>query len=71
MTTAVPPHPLDGLLTIMWQYVREDRARPAVGATWIDAATFDAQLDAISHHRVVVGWADVAAAALEGGPRLP
>ena len=65
-----PGHPLAGLLTVMWHYVRDPSAEPRVGATWIEPADFDAQLDLIGRHRTVVGWPDVAAA-LDGGPPLP
>jgi peptidoglycan/xylan/chitin deacetylase (PgdA/CDA1 family) len=41
-----------------------------VGATAVEPATFEAQLDAVARHRVVVGWHDVATA-LRGGPALP
>ena len=72
MTTwsAAAQHPLAGLLTVMWHYVREPSDEPKVGATWVETPAFDAQLDLIDRHRQVVGWADVAAA-LDGGPPLP
>ena len=63
-------HPLDGLLTLMWHYVREPDESPPVGAGWVEPDAFDAQLDAIGASRTVVTWRDVAAA-LEGGRPLP
>jgi peptidoglycan/xylan/chitin deacetylase (PgdA/CDA1 family) len=68
MTAAA--RPLDGLVTIMWHYVRDPGEQPGVGASAVDPGTFEAQLDAVARHRVVVGWPDVATA-LGGGPPLP
>jgi peptidoglycan/xylan/chitin deacetylase (PgdA/CDA1 family) len=65
-----PSHPLDGLLTVMWHYVRERSEAPHVGAMGVDPATFDRQLDLIARHRSVVDWPAVAAA-LAGGSTLP
>jgi peptidoglycan/xylan/chitin deacetylase (PgdA/CDA1 family) len=65
-----PPHPLAGLLTIMWHYVRDAAAVPPIGVPWLDVAAFEAQLDQIARTRTVVGWADVAEA-LTGGAALP
>ncbi len=62
--------PLEGLLTIMWHYVRDAADRPAVGAGRVEPATFDRQLDAIAAARAVVGWGDVVDA-LEGRRALP
>jgi peptidoglycan/xylan/chitin deacetylase (PgdA/CDA1 family) len=72
MTRAAPAarHPLAGLLTVMWHYVRPADAEPAVGAGRIEPERFDAQLDAIGRHRTVVAWGDVAAA-ISGGRPLP
>jgi peptidoglycan/xylan/chitin deacetylase (PgdA/CDA1 family) len=67
---AATGHPLAGLLTVMWHYVRDAATEPHVGATWVEPATFDRQLDLIGRHRTVVTWKAVAAA-LRGGPALP
>jgi peptidoglycan/xylan/chitin deacetylase (PgdA/CDA1 family) len=63
-------HPLDGLVTVMWHYVRAPGDRPTVGATSVTPAIFDRQLETIGRHRTVVGWGDVAAA-LAGDRSLP
>jgi peptidoglycan/xylan/chitin deacetylase (PgdA/CDA1 family) len=63
-------HPLAGLLTVMWHYVRSPRDEPRVGAGSMNPVAFDRQLDRIARNRTVVAWADVAAA-LDGGPALP
>ena len=68
--TASGAHPLDGLVTVMWHYVRAPGDEPAVGATSVEPATFDRQLDMIGRHRTVVAWPDVAAA-LAGDRPLP
>ncbi|HET7029456.1 MAG TPA: polysaccharide deacetylase family protein [Candidatus Limnocylindrales bacterium] len=71
MTTTEPHrHPLDGLLTVMWHYVRDPAQAPRVGSPGLDLATFDAQLDRLDRERAVVDWPSVAAA-LTGGPPLP
>jgi peptidoglycan/xylan/chitin deacetylase (PgdA/CDA1 family) len=70
---AEPPasrHPLDGLVTVMWHYVRTADDLPRVGATWVDPATLADQLDAIARQRTVVSWPEVAEA-LHGGRPLP
>ena len=61
-------HPLGPLLTIMWHYVRDAAATPAVGVPWLDVAAFDDQLDRIAESRTVVGWAEVRDALLGGAP---
>ena len=63
-------HPLAGLLTLMWHYVREPDEEPRVGAGAVTPAAFDRQLDLIERHRTVVGWPAVARA-LHGGAPLP
>ncbi len=63
-------HPLAGLLTIMWHYVRPASEPLAVGAGSITPEDFDGQLDLIARYRDVVRWRDVADA-LDGGPPLP
>lgn len=63
-------HPLAGLATLMWHYVRDPDAEPRVGAGAVDLATFEDQLDRIGRARTVVGWPAVAAA-LGGGRDLP
>lgn len=63
-------HPLADLVTVMWHYVREPGTEPRVGAGFVDAATFEDQLDRIGRTRAVVGWPAVAAA-LDGGRDLP
>jgi peptidoglycan/xylan/chitin deacetylase (PgdA/CDA1 family) len=73
MTSTTEPraaHPLAGLLTIMWHYVRDAAAAPRVGVPWLDVAAFDVQLDRIGRTRTIVGWADVREA-LAGGRALP
>jgi peptidoglycan/xylan/chitin deacetylase (PgdA/CDA1 family) len=66
----VRPHPLDGLVTVMWHYVRSASDLPHVGATWVETDAFVGQLDAIGRQRTVVGWPEVAQA-LRGGRPLP
>jgi peptidoglycan/xylan/chitin deacetylase (PgdA/CDA1 family) len=61
--------PLDGLLTVMWHYVRSDHEGPRVGAGWVEPSEFDRQLDRIASSRTVVAWPDVVAT-LDGGPPL-
>jgi peptidoglycan/xylan/chitin deacetylase (PgdA/CDA1 family) len=63
-------HPLADLATVMWHYVRDATAEPRVGASFVDDAVFDAQLDRIWRRRTVVGWHEVADA-LAGGRPLP
>lgn len=63
-------HPLEGLLTVMWHYVRDPAETPLVAAPRLDPAAFDAQLDLLERHRTIVDWPAVAAA-LDGGPALP
>src|SRR3954471_4920410 len=65
-----PRHPLAGLVTVMWHYVRRASDGVAVGATWVEPDAFDAQLDAIANSRTVVDWPAVAEA-LDGGRPLP
>jgi peptidoglycan/xylan/chitin deacetylase (PgdA/CDA1 family) len=69
-TAARKRHPLDGLLTVMWHYVRDDVTTPLVGAGRVHPDAFERQLDLIADHRTVVSWAAVARA-LAGGPALP
>ncbi len=66
----VGQHPLRGLLTVMWHYVRDPTGTPSVGATAVAPSAFDAQLDAIARHRTVVDWPAVADA-LTGRRTLP
>ena len=63
-------HPLGGLLTLMWHYVRDPAETPLVAAPGLDLSAFDEQLDLIARHRTVVDWPTVAMA-LDGGPALP
>lgn len=63
-------HPLDGLLTVMWHYVRDPAETPRVAAPGLAPAAFDDQLDLLARYRTIVDWPTVAAA-LEGGPALP
>jgi len=63
-------HPLDGLLTVMWHYVRDPAQTPLVASPGLDPETFDSQLDLLAKHRTVVDWPAVAVA-LDGGPPLP
>lgn len=65
-----PRHPLDGLVTVMWHYVRTADDVPRVGGTWLEPPVFEGQLDAIARQRTIVGWPDVAEA-LQGGRPLP
>jgi peptidoglycan/xylan/chitin deacetylase (PgdA/CDA1 family) len=67
---AAPAHPLAGLLTVMWHYVRSSSEAVRVGAGCVTPEAFEAQLDAIGRMRQVVGWPDVAEA-LDGGRPLP
>ena len=69
MTSSVR-HPLDGLLTVMWHYVREPAQTPLVAAPGLDPGTLDSQLDLLARHRTVVDWPTVAAA-LDGAVVLP
>ena len=69
MTSAVR-HPLDGLLTVMWHYVRDPAETPLVAAPGLDPETFDGGLDLLARHRTVVDWPTVAAA-LDGTAVLP
>lgn len=55
---------------IMYHYVRDADARPAVGYRGIDPATLEAQLDAICRVATPVGWPELAAA-LDGSRALP
>jgi peptidoglycan/xylan/chitin deacetylase (PgdA/CDA1 family) len=64
-------HPLAGLVTLMWHYIRDPGAEPHVGAGSVDLATFDDQLDRIGRHRTVVGWPEVVAALGGGRPLSP
>jgi peptidoglycan/xylan/chitin deacetylase (PgdA/CDA1 family) len=68
----LPPlgHPLAGLLTVMWHYVRDPDDEPRVGSGAIRPRDFDRQLDLIARHRTVVGWQAVADA-LDGVVSLP
>ncbi len=68
--TAADGHPLDGLLTVMWHYVREPDEEPRVGAGAVRPVDFDRQLDLIARHRTIVGWPAVARA-LDGTVPLP
>ena len=63
-------HPLDGLLTVMWHYVRDPAETPLVAAPGLAPAAFDDQLDLLARHRTIVDWPTVATA-LDGGPSLP
>jgi hypothetical protein len=65
-----PSHPLAGLLTVMWHYVRTAAEEPRVGESRVEPAAFDAQLDRIGRARTVVGWTEVADA-LAGERPLP
>ena len=69
MTSSVR-HPLDGLLTVMWHYVRDPTATPLVAAPGLEPERFDSQLDLLARHRTVVDWTTVAAA-LDGAAVLP
>ncbi|MEA2519070.1 MAG: hypothetical protein QOF49_1150, partial [Chloroflexota bacterium] len=51
-------HPLADLLTVMWHYVRDGDATPAVGAGAVEPSAFATQLDAIGRSRTIVGWRD-------------
>ncbi|HET9083829.1 MAG TPA: polysaccharide deacetylase family protein [Candidatus Limnocylindrales bacterium] len=68
--TSTERHPLDGLITVMWHYVRDPGDTPLVASPGVDPAAFEGQLDLLARHRTVVDWPTVAAA-LEGGPALP
>jgi peptidoglycan/xylan/chitin deacetylase (PgdA/CDA1 family) len=63
-------HPLAGLTTFMWHYVRDDDTAPRVGAGRVLPDAFDTQLDRIATRFTVVDWRNVAAA-LDGGAELP
>lgn len=70
MTAGSSRHPLAGLLTLMWHYVRDPDEEPRVGAGVVTPTEFDRQLDLIERHRTVVTWPAVARA-LDGGEPLP
>ncbi|HET7026373.1 MAG TPA: polysaccharide deacetylase family protein [Candidatus Limnocylindrales bacterium] len=62
---------VDGLLTLMYHYVRPPDMTPAVVASNpVSPRRFEAQLELLTAERTVVGWSAVAAA-LAGGPPLP
>ena len=68
--TTTKGHPLDGLLTVMWHYLRDPAETPLVAAPGLDPETFDAQLDLLERHRTIVDWRTIAAA-LDGGAAVP